>query len=346
MGDLGNNKNRYDNTTIFDLIGSDDNEIFTYLSRSDKQFLLQYISKYFLDYRSSLGLDHDDSFGIELEFDDADKGRINRRLNNSGLIRDWHIKADASLHHGGEIASPILHDNGEIWDAVEKVCTATRENAIISNNCGGHVHVGRQALGDDRQAWLNFMRLWSAYENVIFRFGYGEYSTGREGVVKFAKAISSKLYVISTYASKYNCSIDEIVRKLNSDRFFAVNFTNIKTPENPDAIDTFEFRAPNGTLSETIWQNNVNLFVKMLNVAKSPDFCESVVMNRLEITKQNKLKITEYDQLDMDTAIEFADVVFDNNLDKVYFIRQYMKAMENGAEPLQETRPFTRVRKS
>ena len=84
----------------------------------------------------------------------------------------------------------------------------------------------------------------------------------------------------------------------------------------------------------------------MLRAAKSPDFNETLVMNRLASLKKKKILVTEYDQLDLDAALEFADLVFDNNLDKVYFIRQYMKAMENGEEPLQETKPFTRVRKS
>jgi len=347
MGDLGKKeKNRYDTSTIFDLIDSEDNEIITNLSWPDRQFLLQYISKYILEYRRTLGLDPTDTFGIEIEFDNADKGRINRRLISSGLRKEWGIKQDASLSHGGEIASPVLHDTETDWNAVEQVCTAVKENAIINNNCGGHVHIGRQALGEDKQAWLNFIRLWSAYEKVIYRYGFGEYSTARTGISKYAKAIALKLLVTEAYVSRTHCSIDEIIQKLAVDKYNGVNFLNVRTADKPNEIDTIEFRAPNGTLNEIIWQNNVNLFIKMLKAAKSPDFNETLVMNRLASLKKKKILITEYDQLDLDAALEFADLVFNNNLDKVYFIRQYMKAMENGTEPLQETKPFTRVRKS
>ena len=346
MGELvKKEKPRLDTSTIFDYIGSDDNEILTYLPRTDRQFLLQYISKYILDYRSSLGLSGLDTFGIEIEFDNADKGQINRKLHSSRLDYRWEIKPDNSLSHGGEIASPILSDSGTDWSQVEQVCGIVRPNAIINNNCGGHVHIGRQALGNDRQAWLNFLKLWTAYEKVIYRFGYGEYSTGRKGIDEYATPISIELFEDIAKLSQNNCSIDEIVTMLATNKYHGLNFKNIRTSENPDKIDTFEFRAPNGTLNEIIWQNNINLFIKMLKAAQSPDFSESVVMNRLRLIERGGFRVTEYDQLDMDAALEFADIVFDNNLDKVYFLRQYMKAMENGVGSLVETQPFTRIRK-
>ena len=37
---------------------------------------------------------------------------------------------------------------------------------------------------------------------------------------------------------------------------------------------------------------------------------------------------TKYNEVNIEEALEFADLVFDNDLDKVYFLRQYIKNYE------------------
>lgn len=36
-----------------------------------------------------------------------------------------------------------------------------------------------------------------------------------------------------------------------------------------------------------------------------------------------------YDEINLKNALEFVDLVFDNNLDKVYFLRQYLKNFQD-----------------
>ena len=42
-------------------------------------------------------------------------------------------------------------------------------------------------------------------------------------------------------------------------------------------------------------------------------------------------------------AIELGDLIFDNNLDKVYFLRQYLKSFEIGNNTLEKAKQFTKV---
>ncbi len=106
--------------------------------------------------------------------------------------------------------------------------------------------------------------------------------------------------------------------------------------------NTIEFRCPNGTLNPIIWQNNVNLFVNMLLYSQSSDFNEEIVSRRFnEITKEN-VRLELYKLINLDKAIELSDLIFKNNLDKVYFLRQYLKDFEIGSESLEMAKPFTR----
>ena len=66
----------------------------------------------------------------------------------------------------------------------------------------------------------------------------------------------------------------------------------------------------------------------MLLYCKSSNFDHDTVMKRYEIESDNYSKIALYDEIFLDQVLEFCDMVFTNNLDKVYFLRQYLKSWE------------------
>ena len=53
--------------------------------------------------------------------------------------------------------------------------------------------------------------------------------------------------------------------------------------------------------------------------------------------------IALYDEIYLDQALELADILFDNNLDKVYFLRQYLKPFKIGNNTLEKVKQFTKV---
>ena len=60
------------------------------------------------------------------------------------------------------------------WSEIFILCDVLRNYAEIGKNAGGHIHVGAHVLGSDVNAWRNFIKLYTCYEGVLFRFFYGD----------------------------------------------------------------------------------------------------------------------------------------------------------------------------
>ena len=70
-----------------------------------------------------------------------------------------------------------------------------------------------------------------------------------------------------------------------------------------------------------------NLFSKLLLYAKSTKFNDDIIDTRYKHNKKN-YQIYSYNQIYLEQALELCDMIFDNNLDKIYFLRQYLKSFE------------------
>ena len=104
-----------------------------------------------------------------------------------------------------------------------------------------------------------------------------------------------------------------------------INLSNASYLGEEYVNNTFEYRAPNGTLDPVIWQNNLNIIVKMMKYCNSDNFNLELVENRISKNIMNLSNYKYYRSIDIDGLLEFADLIFDNNLDKIYFLRQYLK---------------------
>lgn len=80
----------------------------------------------------------------------------------------------------------------------------------------------------------------------------------------------------------------------------------------------------------------------MLEYASSSKFDLDIVLNRCADLNGDLITLSKYKGVYLDQAIELCDLIFDNNLDKIYFLRQYLKSYEIGNSPLEEARPFVR----
>ena len=65
-------------------------------------------------------------------------------------------------------------------------------------------------------------------------------------------------------------------------------------------------------------------------------------MLKIDLTNSVVSKLKYYNNIDIESAIELADLIFDKNIDKVYFLRQYIKNYEVGNEKLQKGKKFTK----
>ena len=307
-------------------ITSEKNDDFILLRGRDLQDLLVETENYFLEYREKINLPSNVTFGVEIEYEGVSRVKTNKFIDKN--LKDWISKDDGSLRSGGEVTSPIMKDQVKYWQELKKVCEyLSKKGADTSHNAGGHIHIGANVLGYDVEAWRVFLKLYTVYENVIFRFVYGDKISGRSGLLKYAPPTADFIYrsmpVINKAKSEHD--IKNILLLLTKKRHVALNFDNVGFRKN-----TFEFRSPNASTNAIIWQNNINAVSKMLVSSKDKVLDEEFLDYKLE---HEYFPYSEngylYDVVNLKNVLEFVDLVFDNNLDKIYFLRQYLKNFQD-----------------
>ncbi len=326
---------------LFSFIKPRNNDQFMNMSGIELQELLYYIENYYLEYRNRLGFDDNVTFGLEIEVANSHNKYIQKHLKDDKIKPEWVITSDGSLHSGIEINSPILKDTCANWVNLNRVCSIIKNHCVIDETCGGHIHVGTQVLGPQKQSWLNFLKLWSVYENIIYRFVYGDYLTARSNMSKYAPPMATyfwKSYENIKKMEKFR--IRTAQDYLGYHKRQAVNFLNVKDFNDFSSGNTIEFRCPNGTIEPVIWQNNVNLFINMLLYCKSSNFDNDIIDRRRAINQDKYLGLNWYNEIYLEQALEFCDMIFKNNFDKVYFLRQYLKSFEIGKENFEKAKTF------
>lgn len=337
-----NKQGDYMKKNIFNFLEPLNNNELSKLDSKDREQILKYINEYFLEYRESLFFEKNITFGTEIEFDESSPKFIKKQLSKEKLKTTWLTKTENSITEGGEVVSPILTNTKDTWINLKKVCDILKENANNTKFCGAHIHVGSNILENDINNWLNFIYLWSAYENIIFRFSCGEFLTPRPNIMLF----SSALRVL--YEKKYNeainkrYSLQKLIDNLNFRRDLAVNLQNVSLELEKIEKNTIEFRCPNGTFNEIIWQNNINFFINLLLYSKNKSFDLDKIEYRNKKAKLSSSNIAYYNELYLDEALELADLIFEKNIDKIYFLRQYIKNYQVSYEPLKRAKTFTK----
>lgn len=314
------------------LIADNQNDFFSSMRGIDLQDLLCQIENYNLEYRKSLNLPKLITFGTEIEYEKIEKEKVDQFIKT--YFKGWTSKYDSSLNSGGEITSPIMTDDRKYWKELKDICYyLTKNNADTSHNAAGHIHVGASVLDQkDITGWRHFLKLYTIYEHVIFRFVYGDKLNGRKKMKEYAYPIADRLYSSMVDIEKAT-SFYDIDRVLPSGRYGSINFQNLHYSHDyyPDnEKDTIEFRSPNASTNPIIWQNNINTITKMFITSNRQIMDEDFLNYKLDdeyfFYKDHNYR---YDEIVLKDALEFVDLVFDNNLDKIYFLRQYLKSFQN-----------------
>ena len=308
---------------LFKLIKPDENTLLSNISKNMQDLFLELLTDYSLEYRNTLNFKKTTTFGYEIEFENADIDIIRKYLNKKN--RELFLLFDPSLKKGAEIPTPILKDNKKSWKEIDNLCNFLQKHSEIKETCGGHIHVGKQVLGDSNKSLLNFLKLWSTYEHVIYYFSYGEDKKPREAIKEYAKPISNDFWqTYNEYKDNLLVPKEEIIKKVTITRNRGVSLKYLLFYERPE-IDTVEFRCPNGTLNPITWQNNTNLFVKLLEYSKTPSFDNTTIQLRHKKRQDIYSNLNKYNIIYLKDALELSDLIFTNNLDKIYFLKQYIK---------------------
>lgn len=294
------------------------------------------LEDFYIPYRKTLDLPKDVTFGLEVEFkmdqfNDSYKANFIDEDNAAltfmeELGYDYNYDVECEINDHIELVSPVLTDSAKTWEELDNILTFIKNNdGYYSGKCGAHVHVGKNILNSN-SAWINFFKLWYIFEDDIFRFTNGEnYKLRENGDYKAAKIVS----VCKNIIKDYNVFKDIDISYLSSNKLVAVNFPSTlkcedfnnlsKINGNPKAnniLNTVEFRSPNGTINPVIWQNNVNFFTR---------FMLSCANENLDTVKLDYL----YNSKSYATVDDLVSFVFNDELDKKCFLRQYYKDFDN-----------------
>lgn len=291
--------------------------------------LVHDLSQLKFELRDSIGLTNSETFGIEIEFENVNLEEIKN-------LCKWDIKADDSVtkeNFGGEIVSPILIDNKETWGDIGNKCKyLKRKNAIATPRTGSHIHIGSQILKDNPDNIRKFLKAWELFENIIYYFSCGKDMFFRPTIKNFARPISKDLYAIRNSKRGYNEFKNyydwyHFFQKQKFNKNAGLNFRNYQGYEMNEG-NTIEIRCPNGTLDAKVWQNNINFFMKFMLKVTEDNFDEELIDYYLD-----KKDVSEYgygglNLLDIEKAIILSDIVFSDELDKLLFLKQYLKIFE------------------
>ena len=66
--------------------------------------------------------------------------------------------------------------------------------------------------------------------------------------------------------------------------------------------------------------------MKLCYYCKSSSFDDSTIDKRYTLIKDKYDSITWYDEIYLEQALELCDMIFNNNFDKCYFLKQYIKS--------------------
>ena len=327
--------------SIFDFVYPNQNDSFSSFNSSELKEFLDKLDKFLLEYRKSLLVDKKNSFGLELECNKVNQKITNENLSRLNLRGHWKTVIETTLDEGIEICSPILKDEPRTWEDLYKVCVYMDNKTNDCHKGAAHVHVGAHSLKSN-EAIIRLLELYSTYENIIFRFGYGEDLKERAEISKFATPISSDFWINASTIRRFNLTYNEIVELLKSSKYRSLNFNNLAKHENIfKRGNTIEFRCANGTLNPIIWQNLVNLYLNIINSCNNLDL--NVVYERHQKMERYAGMLDLYNEIFLDQALEFADLVFHNNADKVFFLVQYLKEFDIASEKNSKSKPLTRI---
>lgn len=285
--------------------------------------LLVDISNFNLEYRDSLNLDKRVTFGVEIEYERMIKLFTDFYVKRN--LKGWISKCDESLVLGGEVTSPICIDEKDTWVNLKKICSFLKKRKVITDdNAGGHVHVGAHII-KDYHSFRKFLKTYALYENILLRFLFGQSVSPRKTFLEYSFPISP--YILKNINRINECqSMEDIQSFLPYYRFGAINFSNIK--DNMHDIknkNTIEFRSPNGSVDEVIWQNNINTLTKFLLSVNDSNYDEEFLDYKLKNHRLSHL----YGVVNLRDALEFCDLVFNKEIDKYYFLRQYIKDFDD-----------------
>lgn len=261
------------------------------------------------NYRDSLELSPLTKFGLEIEMDHLSLNKINDIKDKYDNKKGYIVYEDTSLKNGGiELATRVMGNLPKNWIELKELSDYLKkkrpdfENSSLQVNLNCHM---------DYNELVFFLKLYAYYEDIIYRYSKGNDRVLRYGADIYAHSIREALKRTINFGKD---EIDVVEAFLNSKTFGVALKDNCGKENLRSGINLIEFRTPNGTLNPILWQNYVMLFQSMIDFVESGDWYGYT----FDI---DKLSDREFD---LNKAIEFANIVFVSEKEKLLFLKQYI----------------------
>lgn len=262
-------------------------------------------------FRPQLTIPTDINFGLEIEIEDIDHDLVVKQVQEEFGPR-FKVKKDVSLRkdYNAEIITPVLRNTKDTWIMLKKLGILIERLQPHYDNCSFQINYDASLLPtiDDK---VRFLKLFAVYEDIIYRFSKGEDEYYRITLSEYAAPV---IPVIKEYKDK---STDEyLVDEFTSIKGSGVNFKK-------RINDLIEFRTPNGTHNILLWQNYITTFYYLLKLATNPNIDKEALDKYID--DFNQLYVLDlYEIEDIEKALELSNMLFTNELDKRYFMKQYI----------------------
>lgn len=267
-----------------------------------------------LPYRNHL--DIKGNFGLEIEMaliNEKDKRYL---LNDKLIEMGYYDPFDDSMLYGipFEIATPKLMDCTFTWKTLEELSNRMKDCELNFDYAAFQVNLDSNLTELELYHLVLFFR---SFEHIIFKFSRG-YDTDLR-VMKYARSLKDFLLYNDLEERNHYA-----LRKLMWNKRFAIALKNDKPYRQELPVTFVEFRTPNSSDDCFLWQNYVNTFYHLLHSVKNLDL--DLIDDRL--CHNGKARGKSSAILHLDDAITFSNMIFDKDMDKIYFLKHYIGSDE------------------
>ena len=312
------------------------------LPKEKQAELLSLARQYKPSYKSKIDIHPEITFGKEIEFVGPAFANVTKSLLEDPAkfgFSDWKCTVDGSVD--GEVKSPPLYDSPVAWEQYRDVCQKIKESGgTIDSNCGGHIHFGASVLKNSPQKWLTLFKVWSTFEDVIFRLSGGE--AGQIRGMSCAEPVSLYLNEFINGECEIN-SEDDIVKVAEAYGKYSnsgahdqsLNLENVA--DRNEGKYTIEMRCFNGTLNPIQGQTNVligaGIVGAAIDIVDNPDSNKEkaeLLEKHYQESIQQKNNFNEGQS--MDKILAFADITCTNTEQKLRLLNLWDRTRDINLE--------------
>lgn len=251
----------------------------------------------------------DKIFGLEIEMGIKNEDDMlfiaSKDLRESGYERkfDNTIRCEYPV----EIVSPKLYGN-DIWEPLCLLSERMKKCDLNFNYASFQVNMDVSYSYLD---FCHFLLFFRTYEYIIFKFSmsFQEFFRSHE----YSKSLKD---FFRFYMAKDGNTFE--IEKLIEYKRYCVEF-KLKDGNKTYLPDIIEFRSGNGCDDVWIWQNYINTFYYLEEYIHKIDL-DLIDYDLCHLQKRDK----PYSVLWLEDALKFANTIFKEDIDKIYFLRQYI----------------------